>query len=125
MHTRKALAAELRAIDFWETLPSTDSAADFDAREARRLRRLEIDEQLRSAPESADVKVGYRSAQNALLCKLSHDIQNKLSVIVGQCELLAGRLSDPDSIGRVDSIRNHALSISEIVKQSDCPGGSH
>jgi light-regulated signal transduction histidine kinase (bacteriophytochrome) len=128
MPRKQELWAELSAIERWESLPccTGDSRIEADAQQFRRIRRTEIFQLLAQNVDCDETS--FETKVSPILCKLAHHLQNKLSVIMGQCDLLLEKRDSgltQDCVQRLDSIKQSALAMSEIIKQSDCPGGAH
>jgi len=55
------------------------------------------------------------------LCILAHDLNNKLSVIVGECELLSQHDEvTPECSRRLTRLKELAISMSKRINGSDC-----
>jgi len=55
------------------------------------------------------------------LCVLAHDLNNKLSIIVGECELLSEHDGvTPECVQRLTRIKEIAISMSKRINSSDC-----
>ena len=53
-------------------------------------------------------------------CWLAHDLNNKLAIVVGQCELLMGRVVDREYTERLQGIRAAAQAMAESLKRHQC-----
>ena len=60
-----------------------------------------------------------RQTVSGLHCSLAHDMINKLSIIVGQCELLEEN-ADGKCAERLRIIRQTALALAAAINHSDC-----
>lgn len=56
------------------------------------------------------------------ICLLTHDLINKLTIITGECELLALHASDPECVARAQTIRTTAESVAAEIKNHQCRG---
>jgi len=55
------------------------------------------------------------------LCVLAHDLNNKLSIIVGECELLSEHDGvTPECAQRLARIKELAIAMSKRINSSDC-----
>jgi hypothetical protein len=55
------------------------------------------------------------------LCVLAHDLNNKLSIIVGECELLSEHDGvTPECAHRLARIKDLAIAMSKRINSSDC-----
>jgi hypothetical protein len=55
------------------------------------------------------------------LCVLAHDLNNKLSVIVGQCEVLSSHEGvTAECAQRLEKIKELAIAMSKRINGSDC-----
>lgn len=53
-------------------------------------------------------------------CLLAHNLNNRLAVIIGHCELLAEQALDPDWVARLEIIHKTAKSIADEVNRHHC-----
>ena len=53
-------------------------------------------------------------------CSLTHNLINKLSVIVGECELLSEHTLDPECVQRLGIIVKTAQAMATELKRHDC-----
>ena len=53
-------------------------------------------------------------------CLLAHDLNNKLAVIVGQCELLSEHTHDPECVARLQTIAQAAKLMADAVNGHQC-----
>jgi signal transduction histidine kinase len=117
----ESVVAELALIQIWD---KTFDLNDAVGRECRKRRAIELMTEL-SKNEVSSTESDEPSAR-FVLCTLAHTLQNKLSVILGQCDLLAEHLSaDPESGRRLHSIRDAAQQMTDAISESECPGGAH
>jgi hypothetical protein len=54
------------------------------------------------------------------VCSIMHNLINKLSVIVGSCQLLGERTADPESAARLQVIRQTAEAMADEIGSSRC-----
>jgi hypothetical protein len=57
-------------------------------------------------------------------CALAVELNSKLAIIVGQCELLTDHATDPECIRRLQAIYDAAQAMAEQVKRHQCPMGA-
>ena len=55
------------------------------------------------------------------VCCLAHDINNNLAVILGQCELIAGRDVQPECAQRLGVITEMVKRIAQTINSHHCP----
>lgn len=126
-----ALRAELRAIELWNNLFGSDPKDEIYAAacECRQKRIAEIMTELSrdQGEHRVQTEPEHESPVNPIvLCTLAHDLQNKLSVVIGQCDLLLENTNLADeSKKRIQSIRNESGAMSKLIETSACPGGTH
>jgi signal transduction histidine kinase len=54
-------------------------------------------------------------------CRLAHDLNNKLAIVLGYCELLMEiSPTAPDYVPRLQAIHNAARSMAEALKKHQC-----
>jgi hypothetical protein len=54
------------------------------------------------------------------LCLLAHNIANKLTIIIGQCDLLGDHATDPECVVRLQIIRRTAQAMAAEVNTHQC-----
>jgi len=54
-------------------------------------------------------------------CSLTHDLINKLSVIIGECELLEEHVADPEHGDRLHVILRVAHAMTAAIRGHRCP----
>lgn len=53
-------------------------------------------------------------------CLLAHDLNNKLAIIVGECELLEERATDTHCLERLKAIKAAAQCMADALKVHQC-----
>lgn len=53
-------------------------------------------------------------------CALAVELNSKLAIIVGQCELLTDHATDPECIARLQAIYDAAQAMAEQIKKHQC-----
>jgi hypothetical protein len=53
-------------------------------------------------------------------CRLAHDLNNKLAIVVGQCDLLMECVKDAEHAMRLQAIRTAAQLMADSLKRHHC-----
>ena len=53
-------------------------------------------------------------------CLLAHDLFNKLTTIIGQCEILEDKALDPECLNRLQKIRQTARAMADEISTHQC-----
>ena len=60
------------------------------------------------------------------LCVLAHDLNNKLSIIIGNCDLILQNAEElsREAQHRIERIKGVALGMVDLIKMRQCPIGN-
>jgi len=58
--------------------------------------------------------------KNQPTCIMAHDLLNKLTVIIGGCDLLEEKASDSECVRLILAIRDSAKAMADELKQHQC-----
>lgn len=64
--------------------------------------------------------IGKKQPASVSHCSLAHDMINKLSIIVGQCELLEEEMAQAKYAERLQIIRRTALAMAVTINRNSC-----
>jgi hypothetical protein len=53
-------------------------------------------------------------------CLLAHDLNNKLAIVIGECELLEERAADAHCLERLKAIKEAAQCMADALKVHQC-----
>ena len=117
MNSIDGLVAELQLIQIWDRrYTEYEDGQPDDAYKHRQIRRREIIEKLRCATGVAPERER---------CRLVHDLTNKLTVILGNCEILLDiGAPGPEQPKLLHAILDAARSMTQDLRSVTCPVSS-
>jgi hypothetical protein len=54
-------------------------------------------------------------------CLLAHNLNNRLAIILGECDLIAEHVADPECSARLVVIRTTVKAMAQEVRRHECP----